>query len=47
MAKVLVPVKMVVVEVDVVVNQYNKNLPSLPEDASSSAPDSTSANGLK
>ena len=32
---------MVVVEVDVVVSQYNKNLPSLSDVVGSSAPDST------
>ena len=40
-ARVLVAVKMVVVEVEVVVSQYNKNLPSLSDLAGSSAPDST------
>ena len=40
-ARVLVPVKMVVVEVEVVVNQYSKNLPSLCEVDGSSTPDSS------
>ena len=40
-ARVLVAVKMVVVEVDVVVSQYNKNLPSLSDVVGSSAPESS------
>ena len=40
-ARVLVAVKMVVVEVEVVVSQYTKNLPSLSDVVGSSAPDST------
>ena len=42
-AIVPVAVKIVVVDVEVVVSQYNKNLPSLLEVAVSSAPDSSSA----
>ena len=42
-AIVPVAVKIVVVDVEVVVSQYNKNLPSLLESAGSSAPDSISA----
>ena len=42
-AIVPVAVKIVVVDVEVVVSQYNKNLPSLLEAAGSSAPDSISA----
>ena len=37
-----VAVKIVVVDVEVVVSQYNKNLPSLLEVSASSAPDSIS-----
>ena len=42
-AIVPVAVKIVVVDVEVVVSQYNKNLPSLLEVAGSSDPDSSSA----
>ena len=41
MARVLVAVKMVVVEVEVVVSQYNKNLPSLSDVVGASAPESS------